>query len=183
MTLDILTAMLTPVVLISACASLLISTSSRLSRVVDETRSFSDRIETMMSTPQSSTEDAYHQRQRVLLLHQLPFMTRRARLLQIGLVILYAAVAVFVATSVALGVIAGLHINNLWSAVGLGFLGMMLLLGSSTCLTLEARLALHTTAYEMRWLRDMLLHENIPATDTVLQARENIPQATRDVTM
>lgn len=94
MTPDIITAMLTPVVLISACASLLISPSSRLSRVVDETRALSERVETMMSTPQSDDHRDYRHRQRLLLQHQLPFMTRRARLLQSGLVILYAAVAI-----------------------------------------------------------------------------------------
>src|SRR5258708_7482594 len=41
----VLTAMITPAVLISACASMILSTSSRLGRVVDRVRSLADRLE------------------------------------------------------------------------------------------------------------------------------------------
>ena len=43
----VLTAMITPAVLISACGSMILSTSSRLGRVVDRVRSLSDRLEEM----------------------------------------------------------------------------------------------------------------------------------------
>ena len=41
----VLTAMITPAVLISACGSMILSTSVRLGRVVDRVRSLSDRWE------------------------------------------------------------------------------------------------------------------------------------------
>jgi D-serine deaminase-like pyridoxal phosphate-dependent protein len=43
----VLTAMITPAVLISACGSMILSTSTRLGRVVDRVRSLSDRLESM----------------------------------------------------------------------------------------------------------------------------------------
>ena len=43
----VLTAMITPAVLISACGSMILSTSSRLGRVVDRVRVLSDRLEDM----------------------------------------------------------------------------------------------------------------------------------------
>jgi hypothetical protein len=43
--LAVLTAMITPAVLISACGTMLLSTSTRLGRVVDRVRSLSDRLE------------------------------------------------------------------------------------------------------------------------------------------
>jgi hypothetical protein len=41
----VLTAMITPAVLISACGSMILSTSSRLGRVVDRVRSLSDKLD------------------------------------------------------------------------------------------------------------------------------------------
>ena len=43
----VLTAMITPAVLISACGSMILSTSGRLGRVVDRVRGLSDRLEEM----------------------------------------------------------------------------------------------------------------------------------------
>jgi len=41
----VLTAMITPAVLISACGSMILSTSTRLGRVVDRVRALSDKLE------------------------------------------------------------------------------------------------------------------------------------------
>lgn len=43
----VLTAMITPAVLISACGSMILSTSTRLGRVVDRVGVLSDQIENM----------------------------------------------------------------------------------------------------------------------------------------
>ena len=57
----VLTAMITPAVLISACGSMILSTSSRLGRVVDRVRSLSDRLEEMAERKERS--DAATERQ------------------------------------------------------------------------------------------------------------------------
>jgi hypothetical protein len=43
--LTVLTAMITPAVLISACGTMILSTSTRLGRIVDRVRSLSDKLE------------------------------------------------------------------------------------------------------------------------------------------
>lgn len=49
--LAILSAMLTPAVLISACGALTISTSNRLGRTLDQTRKISEQLESLVSHP------------------------------------------------------------------------------------------------------------------------------------
>ena len=50
----VLTAMITPAVLISACGSMILSTSVRLGRVVDRVRSLSDRLEEIVHDDQQT---------------------------------------------------------------------------------------------------------------------------------
>ena len=57
----VLTAMITPAVLISACGSMILSTSSRLGRVVDRVRALSDRLETMAAREESGKLLELHQ--------------------------------------------------------------------------------------------------------------------------
>ena len=51
--LAILTAMITPAVLISACAALIFSTATRLGRVVDRVRMLSAKFEELAKNPQA----------------------------------------------------------------------------------------------------------------------------------
>jgi hypothetical protein len=46
----VLSAMITPAVLISACASLILTTSQRLGRVIDRTRRISTRLQELAQT-------------------------------------------------------------------------------------------------------------------------------------
>ncbi len=48
--LSVLTAMITPAVLISACGTMILSTSTRLGRVVDRVRALSDRLEELANS-------------------------------------------------------------------------------------------------------------------------------------
>ena len=52
--LGVLTSMITPAVLISACAGLILSTSVRLGRVIDRVRMLSDKFEEL--TQKQATE-------------------------------------------------------------------------------------------------------------------------------
>ena len=79
----VLTAMITPAVLISACGSMILSTSSRLGRVVDRVRALSDRLEDMSGDTESS-----HERKAVIF-DQLDKLTSRARILQRSMVAFY----------------------------------------------------------------------------------------------
>src|SRR5687768_4803358 len=77
--LAVLTAMITPSVLISACGAMILSTSTRLGRVVDRVRSLSDSFEELVA---SGEELTLFEERRALIFDQLDKLTSRARLLQ-----------------------------------------------------------------------------------------------------
>jgi hypothetical protein len=66
--LAILTAMITPAVLISACGALIFSTSSRLGRVIDRVRVLSDRFQELAAHPE---KDEMFEERRTLIFTQL----------------------------------------------------------------------------------------------------------------
>ncbi len=141
--LAVLTAMITPAVLISASGTMILSTSTRLGRVVDRVRSLSDRLEDLSHGDPARTE--FVEERRAMIFDQLDKLTSRSRLLQRGLTTFYVAVAVFVATSVAIGLVAISGTRYSWIPVVLGLIGACFLFYGSILLIFEARLALSTT--------------------------------------
>ena len=101
--LAVLTAMITPAVLISACGALIFSTSTRLGRVVDRGRSLSDRFEELAA---DNCQLALIEERRDVIFTLLDKLTSRARILQRGMTVFYIALSLFVATSVAIGLVA-----------------------------------------------------------------------------
>ena len=146
----VLTAMITPAVLISACGSMILSTSSRLGRVVDRVRALSDRLETMAERDEHGP--AVTERQ-ALIFQQLDKLTSRSRILQRCMVVFYMSLGMFVATSVAIGVVpfTGNQRYNMIPVV-LGLAGACFLFYGSVLLILEARLALSTIHAEMDFI-------------------------------
>ena len=147
--LAVLTAMITPAVLISACGTMLLSTSTRLGRVVDRVRSLSDRLEELAAAGQ---EIALYEERRMVIFGQLDKLTSRARLLQRCMVIFYVAVGIFVATSVAIGVVAVSGARYHWIPIVTGLIGACFLFYGSVLLIFEARLALTTIHMEMDFI-------------------------------
>ena len=142
--------MITPAVLISACGALILSTSTRLGRVVDRVRALSDRFEEMM---RSEEEVELFEERRAVIFDQLDRLTSRARLLQRGMTVFYLALGVFVFTSVAIGfVFAAGRPGYSWIPVALGFIGASGLFYGSVLLIFEARLALSTINAEMDFI-------------------------------
>ncbi|MDQ6651157.1 MAG: DUF2721 domain-containing protein [Acidobacteriota bacterium] len=97
----VLTAMITPAVLISACGSMILSTSHRLGRVVDRVRALSEKLEELAQKRGIETTE-----RQAIIFAQLDKLTSRARILQRSMVTFYLALGLFVATSVAIGVVA-----------------------------------------------------------------------------
>lgn len=146
--LGLLSAMLTPAVLISACASLALSTSQRLSRVTDRVRRMSSQFkELVMSDP-----DSIRLEEEAFLLDQLTRTVRRARLLQRSLTSTYLALTVFVATSVSIGVVAITEEKYAGWPIVLSGVGVTLLFRSSALLILEAYVARRTIDLEMQFV-------------------------------
>src|SRR5207253_7083652 len=146
--LAVLTAMITPAVLISASGMMILSTSTRLGRVVDRVRSLSDRLRLL--TNEEAGE--FFDEERAMLYDQLDKLTSRSRLLQRALTTFYLAVGIFVATSVAIGVVAFFSAHAAWVPVVMGLAGAMFLFYGSILLAFEARLALSTTHAEMDFI-------------------------------
>jgi hypothetical protein len=147
--LTVLTAMITPAVLISASGTMILSSSTRLGRVVDRTRSLSDRLQEI-SNDEATTK--FFEERRAMLYDQLDKLTSRSRLLQRALTSFYLAVGVFVATSVAIGVVAFSGARFGWIPVVMGLIGACFLFYGSMLLVFEARLALSTTHAEMDFI-------------------------------
>lgn len=146
----VLTAMITPAVLISACGSMILSTSSRLGRVVDRVRALSDRLE---DTAVRGERDGPHLERQASIFQQLDKLTSRARILQRCMVTFYLSLGMFVATSVAIGIVpfTGNQKYNM-VPVALGLAGACFLFYGSVLLILEARLALSTIHGEMDFI-------------------------------
>jgi hypothetical protein len=147
--LAVLTAMITPAVLISACGTMILSTSTRLGRVVDRVRSLSDKLEELAHT--EGNVELLDER-RAIIFAQLDKLTSRARLLQRSLTVFYMALGVFVSTSVAIGIVAVTSTRYSWIPVMVALLGAGFLFYGSMLLIFEARLALSTIHMEMDFI-------------------------------
>jgi len=142
--LHVLSAMITPAVLILASSSLLITTSSRSIRCIDRIRERTAQIEAL-----GTGGNDVHRKH---LYEQLAINIRRARLLQRAMSRLYLGISFFIATSVSIGVVSLLSVDVGWIPLLLGFVGAGLLFSASVYLILESRLALATTYAEMDYI-------------------------------
>jgi hypothetical protein len=144
----VLTAMITPAVLISACGSMILSTSTRLGRVVDRVRALSDKLDELALRPANETGE-----RQAIIFSQLDKLTSRARILQRAMVSFYLCLGMFVATSVAIGVVAivGQSRYTLVPVI-FGIIGACFLFYGSVLLIFEARLALSTIHAEMDFI-------------------------------
>ena len=140
--------MITPAVLISACGSLILATSDRLSKAVSRTREISDQL-----IPRPDDErNPDREEERRMLFTQLDFVTTRSRLLQRALSRLYAALAFFVGTSVSIGLVAITSPEFTMVPITLGLTGAGLLLYAAFVLIKESRFALAAVNEEMDFM-------------------------------
>ena len=142
--LEVLTAMITPAVLISASGTLVLSTSNRLGRVVDRVRLLAREAAALRRA--SGASEATTERE--LIVRQVRSLTGRARLLRTAMTVLYAAIGLFIATSIAVGFLRALDVEAGWAPVVLALLGAGALLHASWLLVREARLAVISTLEE-----------------------------------
>ena len=153
-TLGVLSAMVTPAVLILASSSLVLATSTRLTRAIDRTRTISERVADL-----AKEEDrTMLAEERALLFAQLGRTAQRSRLLTRALTRLYMALAIFIATSVSIGVVAVVGAPYAWVALGLGFIGAILLFWASVLLIRESRIALTAVYDEMEFVQRLGRH-------------------------
>jgi hypothetical protein len=120
--------MITPSVLISAAGLLVLSTSNRLSRVVDRVRIIAHAIEEIKRAPGSKKT----------FLDQLMRLSRRAVLLRSALTSLYIAITLFVSTSILLGLLSVFRWSYDWVPTLTALVGSCALLYGSVLLISEA---------------------------------------------
>lgn len=142
--LSILSAMLTPAILISACATLAISTSARLIRALERARELTRLIETHMHGTNPLSDERL-----VGFFRQLEMVAQRARLLQRALALLYLTLAMFVSTSIAIALVQLVNTEYTWLPLALGMIGAVLFLFTCWLLILETRIALATVRIEL----------------------------------
>jgi hypothetical protein len=153
--LDVLTAMITPAVLISACGTLILSTSTRLGRVIDRVRVLSDRFEELAH---AGEEIELLEERRMMIFNQFDKLIKRAHILQQCLTVFYMAAGIFVSTSVAVGIVAVSGSGYSWVPVVMGLGGACFLFYGCVMLIFEARMALNTLRAEMDFIRQLGRH-------------------------
>jgi hypothetical protein len=160
---EVLGAMITPAVLISAGGTLVLSTSNRLSRVVDRVRVLADDAERLPEQrPDDSPPSLRFSKKRRLIQHQLRDLSDRAMLLRSAIASLYVAIALLIATSIGVGIFTALGFDYSWIPITLGMLGTGGLLWATGLLVREARLAIGSTLEEMKYARELLREAGSP---------------------
>jgi hypothetical protein len=144
--LSVLSAMITPAVLISASGTLVLSTSMRLARIVDRVRELSQTIEQLSKDENIDFPDD----RRIEVDRQIAMHARRGRLIQRSLTTFYVALSLFVAATVAIGFVAVFK-RAPWLPNVLGIVGTVFLFYGCVTLIAETRLALRSVNSEMEF--------------------------------
>lgn len=146
-TIEFLTAMVTPTLLISATGSLVLSTSTRLGRVVDRTRDLEKRLSELITIEDKSTIPLYEKRLDTVV-KLLDKVTSRSRVLQRALSAFYYGLSFFILTSVTIA-IAAFFTTYRWIPIPIGIIGIMYLFWGGVLMLRETRLATATINAEM----------------------------------
>jgi len=146
-TIEFLTAMVTPTLLISATGSLVLSTSTRLGRVVDRVRSLEVRLGEMIYAEDKAAIPLYEQRVEVIV-GLIDKVTSRSRILQKAMAAFYYGLMFFILTSVTIAVAALFGIYR-WLPIPFGVVGIMYLFYGSLLMLRETRMANATINAEM----------------------------------
>jgi hypothetical protein len=146
-TIEFLTAMITPALLISATGSLVLSTSTRLGRVVDRVRVLEERLSTLITTEDKSSIPLYDQRLETIV-NLLDKVTTRSRILQRAMGAFYYGLGFFILTSVSIAV-AGFVNTYRWLPIPIGIVGIIFLFYGSLLMLFETRMATATVKAEM----------------------------------
>jgi len=151
---EVLAAMITPALLISASGTLVLSTSNRLSRVVDRVRVLARDAEQLQNPALGDVSHSHAKR--LLITRQVTSLAERAVILRSALAAFYLAIGLLVATSIAVGVLTWLDVLMTWPVISLAMLGACALLWGSVLLVREGRLAIGATLDEMQYIRGLV---------------------------
>jgi len=131
----ILTAMITPAVLISACGTLIFSTSARMGRIFDRVNVMKGEVEAVVNGKMS-----FPQERLAHLTDMIELQRRRAILIHKAMSSLYTATALFVAASLAIAFsVAYGTPSTAWIPTLIALSGGLFLFAASALLLYESR--------------------------------------------
>lgn len=139
--------MITPSLLISATGSLVLSTSTRLGRVVDRVRGLEVRLGELIYVEDKDEVPLYDKRVEVIV-DLLDKATSRSRILQRAMGAFYYGLGCFILTSVTIAIAGILDIYR-WMPIPVGIIGIMFLFYASILMLMETRMATATVNAEM----------------------------------
>jgi len=137
----ILTSMITPAVLISACGTLIFSTSARLGRIFDRVNVMKGEVESIVTGKISYPDERMKH-----LRGQIELQRRRATLIQKAMVSLYSATLLFVASSLAIA------INVAYGSSDLAWVPTLIALGGGLFLFAASALLLYESRFNLRFV-------------------------------
>ena len=149
-----LSAMITPALFMTANGSLIISTSNRMSRVVDRIRVLNDLGDDLC---RGETRLDFIADRRAHIAEQLRHLEWRSDRVRFALGMLYVSFSAFVCTSLALAIdtlIGNRHLTTSM-ATALSMAGVSLMLMASLNLVREAYAALESNRAEIRFFREL----------------------------
>ncbi len=149
-TIEFLTAMITPALLISATGSLVLSTSTRLGRVVDRVRDLEKRLSELITVDDKASIPLYESRVDTVVA-LLDKVTSRARILQKAMGAFYYGLGFFVLTSVSIALVGVFPVVAVyrWLPIPIGIVGILYLAWGSVLMLRETRMATATVNAEM----------------------------------
>ena len=146
-TIEFLTAMVTPSLLMSATGSLVLSTSTRLGRVIDRVRQLEERLSELIYLEDKDDVPLYEQRVEVIV-DLLDKVTSRSRILQRAMEMFYYGLGMFVLTSVTIAIAAFFNTYRVLP-IPIGVIGILFILVGTILMIRETRMATATVNAEM----------------------------------
>jgi len=129
----VLVAMITPAVLISACGTLIFSTSGRLGRLFDRVNALKGELEGVLTGKLCLPE------QRIAYIKmQMALQKRRAILIQRAMAALYTATLLFISSSLIIAITEAMGMQS-WLATVIALAGGLFLFAASALLLFESR--------------------------------------------
>jgi hypothetical protein len=158
--LSVLTAMITPAVLILACGSLSLTTSQRLNRSISRSRSISANLNEIQNSSKTVSGD-----EMLMWYGQITKAVKRTVLLQRVMTMLYTAQIFFISTSFLIAIFGILEWTRHWPIIFVPIAGAVSLLAASVLLIMESRVAQKSVDEEMKF---------ILSAETVKKIKENM---------
>lgn len=151
---DLLTLMVTPAVLISACGLMILSTTNRYARVIDRIRQVDHLLDQLCTSAVSDERAARltHARRQITLLR------RRGRALRNAMMFLVGGVAGFIAASISTVIAFAWLDGGMAVPLTLVVLGMVSFLAGAVCLMFEVADSFRVTEEDLALTEELQRH-------------------------